>query len=148
LDQQRRDEDDQEHVGTTVFRPAHADPRLQQRTIFDEVVRPLAHESGTTAFFVVDAFRYEMGEEFFATLSDTPATTPMLWARLAELPTATEVGMNVLAPVADRGRLRPARSSSGSRRESTASPIRRVASGRCTIGSADRPAPCLPSRTS
>ncbi len=31
----------------------------------------------------------------------------MLWPRLAELPTATEVGMNVLAPVADRGRLRP-----------------------------------------
>ena len=83
------------------------DARLQQRTIFDEVVKPLAQESGTTAFFVVDAFRYEMGEELFTTLSDTPATTPMLWARLAELPTATEVGMNVLAPVADRGKLRP-----------------------------------------
>jgi len=83
------------------------DARLQQRTIFDEVVKPLTQESGTTALFVVDALRYEMGEELFATLSDTPATTPMLWARLAELPTATEVGMNVLAPVADRGRLRP-----------------------------------------
>ena len=83
------------------------DAKLQQRTIFDEVVKPLVQESGTTAFFVVDAFRYEMGAELFATLSDTPATTPMLWPRLAELPTATEVGMNVLAPVADRGRLRP-----------------------------------------
>ena len=80
---------------------------LQQRTIFDEVVKPLAQESGTTALFVVDAFRYEMGEELFATLADTPATTSQLRARLAELPTATEVGMNVLAPVADRGRLRP-----------------------------------------
>ena len=48
---------------------------LQQRTIFDEVVRPLAQESGTTAFFVVDAFRFEMGEELYATLADTPATT-------------------------------------------------------------------------
>ncbi len=87
------------------FLPAAA---FQQRTLFDEVVKPLAQESGTTAFFVVDAFRYEMGEEVYATLADTPATTPMLWARLAELPTATEVGMNVLAPVADRGKLRPA----------------------------------------
>ena len=42
------------------------------------------------------------------TLSDTPATTAMLWPRLAELPTATEVGMNVLAPVADHGRLQVA----------------------------------------
>jgi hypothetical protein len=84
---------------------------FQQRTIFDEVVKPLAQESGTTAFFVIDAFRYEMGEEVYATLADTPATTVQLRPRLAELPTATEVGMNVLAPVADRGKLRPAISS-------------------------------------
>jgi hypothetical protein len=83
------------------------DAKLQQRAVFDDVVKPLVQESGTTAFFVVDALRYEMGAELFSTLSDTPATTPMLWSRLAELPTATEVGMNVLAPVTDRGRLRP-----------------------------------------
>jgi hypothetical protein len=83
------------------------DARFQQRTIFDEVVKPLAQETGTTAFFVVDALRYEMGEELFGLFSDARATTPILWARLAELPTATEVGMNVLAPVADRGRLCP-----------------------------------------
>jgi hypothetical protein len=81
---------------------------LQQRAIFDEVVKPLALESGTTALFVVDAFRFEMGEELYATLADTPATTVQLRPRLAELPSVTEVGMNVLAPVADRGKLRPA----------------------------------------
>ena len=81
---------------------------LQQRTLFDDVVRPLTQESGLTALFVVDALRYEMGEELYRTLMDTPATTTHLRARLAELPTVTEVGMNVLAPVADRGRLRPA----------------------------------------
>ena len=53
---------------------------FQQRTIFDEVVKPLAQESGTTALFVVDAFRYEMGEEVYATLAETPATTVQLQA--------------------------------------------------------------------
>ena len=81
---------------------------LQQRTLFDEVVRPLTQDSETTALVVVDGLRFEMAEELYRAMSDTPATTPNLRARLAELPTVTEVGMNVLAPVADRGRLRPA----------------------------------------
>lgn len=77
----------------------------QQRTLFDEVVRPLTQETGTTAYFVVDALRFEMGEELYRQLADTPATTVHLKPRLAELPTVTEVGMNVLAPVAQSGRL-------------------------------------------
>lgn len=84
---------------------------MQQRTLFDEVVQPLATEPGTTALFLVDALRYEMGSELYDLLSDTPSTTAHLKARLAELPTVTEVGMNVLAPVSDRGRLRPAMAS-------------------------------------
>ena len=83
----------------------------QQRTLFDEVVRPLAQEAGTTAYFVVDALRFEMGEELYRQLEGTPATTVHLRPRLAELPTVTEVGMNVLAPVAPSGRLAPAMSS-------------------------------------
>jgi hypothetical protein len=83
------------------------EPSLQQRTLFEDVVRPLAQEPGTTALFVIDAFRFEMGEELHRALAETPATTIQLRARLAELPTVTEVGMNVLAPVADHGRLRP-----------------------------------------
>ncbi|MBK1717209.1 BREX-6 system phosphatase PglZ [Thiocystis violacea] len=83
----------------------------RQRTLFDDVVKPLTRESGTTAYFVVDAFRYEMAEELYRQLIDTPATTVTLKARLAELPTCTEVGMNVLAPVAINGELAPALSS-------------------------------------
>jgi hypothetical protein len=85
---------------------------LQQRNLFDDVVRPLCREPGPTALFVVDAFRYEMGAELHDALHEalkrTPAATVSLDARLAELPTVTEVGMNVLAPVARDGRLRPA----------------------------------------
>jgi hypothetical protein len=83
----------------------------QQRTIFDDVVKPLTQEAGTTAFFLVDAFRFEMGEELSRQFAETPATTVQLKARLAELPSVTEVGMNVLAPVASSGRLRPSLSS-------------------------------------
>lgn len=79
---------------------------LQQRGIFDEELRPLVQEGGVTAIFVVDALRYEMGAELHAALSNLSATTAELRPRLAELPTVTAVGMNVLAPVAREGRLR------------------------------------------
>ena len=95
---------------THGFLPAAS---VQQRTLFDEVVRPLTQEAGTTAYFVIDALRYEMGEELHRTLRETPATTVHLRGRLAELPTVTEVGMNVLAPVASSGRLLPAMSGTG-----------------------------------
>ncbi|MBL9099431.1 MAG: BREX-6 system phosphatase PglZ [Myxococcales bacterium] len=90
---------------THGFLPA---PALQQRTLFDDIVLRMTREPGTTALFVVDALRYEMAEELFATFDAGAATTAHLRARLAELPTVTEVGMNVLAPVAaPGGRLRP-----------------------------------------
>lgn len=81
---------------------------LQQRTLFEEVVRPLTQEPGTTALFLVDALRYEMALDLLQEWEGLPATTVSLKARLAELPTVTEVGMNVLAPVASGGRLAPA----------------------------------------
>lgn len=84
-----------------------ASASLQQRTLFDEVVKPLTQEAGTTAYFVVDALRFEMGEELYREMDGTPATTVLLKPRLAELPSVTEVGMNVLAPVAKNGRLHP-----------------------------------------
>jgi hypothetical protein len=89
---------------THGFLPAAS---LQQRTIFDDVVKPMAQEAGTTAYFMVDAFRFEMGDELYRDLADTPAATAQLKTRLAELPTVTAVGMNVLAPVVTNGRLRP-----------------------------------------
>jgi hypothetical protein len=82
-------------------------PGLQQRTLFEDVVRPMTQETGPTAYFVVDAMRFEMGVELFRELEGTAATTVLLKARLSELPSVTEVGMNVLAPVAHNGRLQP-----------------------------------------
>lgn len=86
------------------FLPAAA---LQQRHLFDDVVKPLTLDPGTTAYFVVDAMRYEMAEELRQHFASSPDTVATLSARLAELPTVTEVGMNVLAPVARKGRLQP-----------------------------------------
>ncbi len=80
---------------------------LQQRTLFDEVVRPLATGGGTTAYFMVDALRYEMAVALREGLGDTSGATTRLEARFAELPTVTSVGMNALTPVAERGRLTP-----------------------------------------
>ena len=83
------------------------DASMQQRTLFDDVVRPMAQQPGITAYFVVDALRFEMAQSLFETLKDTPATNVHLTPRLAELPSVTEVGMNVLAPVCRAGKLRP-----------------------------------------
>ena len=83
------------------------DASLQQRTLFDNVVKPLTAGEGTTAYFVVDALRYEMGQELLEAIGDTAKTDVRLDWRLAELPTVTEVGMNVLAPVAKGGKLQP-----------------------------------------
>ncbi len=80
---------------------------LQQRTLFDEVVRPMTREPGVTALLMVDALRYEMAAELYEGLKDEAATTAHLRVRLAELPTETAVGMNALAPVSVGGRLTP-----------------------------------------
>ncbi|MCX5969639.1 MAG: BREX-6 system phosphatase PglZ [Cyanobacteria bacterium] len=93
------------------------DPGLQQRQLFHEEVEPLLRnaqnrDSQRCAVFLVDALRYEMAIDLFQQLQDTPASTVQLKARLAELPTVTEVGMNVLAPVVVQGRLSPSLSSS------------------------------------
>jgi len=83
-------------------------PALQQRALFEEVVRPMTAGVGTTVLFMVDALRYEMAEELRRELGDPGATTIELRARLAELPTITAVGMNALAPVSERGKLQVA----------------------------------------
>lgn len=80
------------------------EPALMQRNLFDEVVRN--GDDGVTAYFVVDALRYEMADALRATFEGA-GTTASLSARLAELPTVTEVGMNALAPVCAGGKLRP-----------------------------------------
>ncbi len=83
-------------------------PELQQRRIFDDVVRTSVNESSITALFLIDGMRYEMAQELYDDLQGTPKTTIKLDARFAELPTITSVGMNVLAPVDSGNRLQPA----------------------------------------
>ena len=80
--------------------------RLQQRAIFDDVIVPALTDGEVTAFFMVDALRYEMAEALRPTFEGA-GTTIELSARLAELPTVTEVGMNALPPVAVGGKLSP-----------------------------------------
>jgi hypothetical protein len=72
---------------------------MQQRTLHEQVVHPLTLTSEKVAVFLIDAFRYEMATELVDELSGT-GTVVDLKPRLAELPTITSVGMNVLAPVA------------------------------------------------
>jgi hypothetical protein len=84
------------------------DSSVQQRTLFDDVVRPLVAHGEPTAVFLLDALRYEMGAALADELRTEAAVTVDLKGRLAELPTITAVGMNALAPVAREGKLEPA----------------------------------------
>ncbi len=76
----------------------------QQRTLYEQVVHPLTLTSDKVAVFVIDAFRYEMATELVEELRGG-GTVVDLKPRLAELPTITSVGMNVLAPVTQGDRL-------------------------------------------
>jgi hypothetical protein len=84
---------------------------LQQRSLYEQVVHPLTQSQGRNsqstakiAYFLIDAFRYEMATELIPELEGA-GTTITLKARYAELPTLTAVGMNVLAPASKSGRL-------------------------------------------
>ena len=83
---------------------------LQQRNIFEDVIyrSRVGYSQGTTVLFLIDAMRFEMAQELCESLRDAGSPNISLKARLAELPSVTEVGMNVLAPVCTRGRLAPA----------------------------------------
>ena len=59
------------------------------------------------AYFVVDALRFEMAQQLAEWLGKENGAKFKLRPRYAELPTLTEVGMNVLAPVSRDGRLLP-----------------------------------------
>ena len=84
-------------------------PELQQRNFFEDVIHRsmVGYSQGTTVLFLIDALRFEMAQELCESLRDAGPANIHLKARLAELPSVTEVGMNVLAPVCNRGRLSP-----------------------------------------
>ncbi len=77
----------------------------QQRTLYEQVVHPLTQKGKPVAYFMVDGLRYEMAAELAQRLNKQGLVQD-LRARLAELPSVTKVGMNVLAPVCREGRLK------------------------------------------
>jgi hypothetical protein len=89
------------------------DASFQQRTLFDDVVRPLLEAKEPTAVFLLDALRYEMATALAEELRNEASVTVDLKGRLAELPTITAVGMNAIAGVARDGKLEPAISEHG-----------------------------------
>ncbi|NMO19434.1 BREX-6 system phosphatase PglZ [Pyxidicoccus fallax] len=81
-------------------------PELRQRNLFDQAVLPLLGQDEKVALFLLDALRFEMALELRDELLGGGVQVD-LRARLAELPTVTSVGMNVLAPIERDGRLTP-----------------------------------------
>lgn len=89
----------------TSFLPPAA---LQQRSLYEQVVQPIAAEDERVAVFLIDAFRYEMATELLDDLRAVGTSVVVdLKGRLAELPTITPIGMNALAPAARNDRLTP-----------------------------------------
>lgn len=80
------------------------DTELQQRTLYEQVVHPLTQTNKKVAYFLIDAFRYEMATELIQEFEGA-GTTVTLKGRYAELPSITAVGMNILAPVTQNGRV-------------------------------------------
>lgn len=80
-------------------------PDQRQRAVYEQFVHPIIERGERVAFFMVDAMRFEIAEQLCAVFKEKKYKTT-LSARLAELPTVTEVGMNALAPVSQAGRLR------------------------------------------
>jgi hypothetical protein len=79
---------------------------MRQRSLYEDVVHPLADQGQHVAYFLVDALRFEMAQGLALELAKEKYSVH-LTPRLAELPTETAVGMNVLAPVERENRLRP-----------------------------------------
>jgi hypothetical protein len=70
--------------------------RTAATSVFDRFVAPWLKDRKKTAYFLIDAFRYELAAELLNELSGTYATT--LDAVCAQLPGTTPVGMAALMP--------------------------------------------------
>ncbi len=73
---------------------------LRQSEIFQKKLQPLLSE-GKVAYILVDALRYEMGQEFIKGLEDEFEIK--IEPAIAQPPTITEIGMAALMPGAERG---------------------------------------------
>ena len=73
---------------------------LKQQEIFKQVVSPLMGQE-RVAYILVDAFRYEMAQEFLQIIGAEFETT--LQPALGMIPSITEIGMAALMPGAEKG---------------------------------------------
>ncbi|MEJ5330223.1 MAG: PglZ domain-containing protein [Desulfobaccales bacterium] len=74
---------------------------LSQRNIYQQQVFPRLLDREKTAYVLVDALRYEMGQELAEGLQEEFEVT--LTPAIAQLPTVTPVGMAALMPEAEKG---------------------------------------------
>jgi hypothetical protein len=79
----------------------HIQGFLHQSEIFKTHVEPLLRDKEKTAYVLVDALRYEMGEELVDGLQDEFEV--FLEPGIAQTPTITTVGMAALMPEAENG---------------------------------------------
>ena len=80
---------------------------MAQRSFFARIVEPHLKAGRKTALLLVDALRYELGEELAVLLSGYANDMKIISPMLAELPTITAVGMNALMPAMRDGVLEP-----------------------------------------
>jgi hypothetical protein len=80
-------------------------PEYRQREFHARDVAPLSARHPVAVFYI-DAFRYELGVNLMEKLMQLPGNTTIR-SCLAELPTVTAVGMNVLVPHPSNGALTP-----------------------------------------
>jgi PglZ domain len=73
----------------------------QQDRVYSDRVAPALREGRRTAYFLVDALRYEMGRELGQSLEEEFDAN--VFPVLAQPPTVTEVGMAALLPDAEKG---------------------------------------------
>jgi hypothetical protein len=85
---------------------------LQQRYFFTNWVKPALQKKKKTAVFFVDALRYELGKELMEALQSL-CSKQNIAGMLAELPTITAVGMNVLVPVVKDSKIAPIHDNNG-----------------------------------
>lgn len=79
----------------------HVEGLAQQDRVFADRVAPALREGRRTAYFLVDALRFEMGSELAQGVDKEFDVS--VFPTLAQAPTVTEVGMAALMPDADKG---------------------------------------------
>lgn len=74
---------------------------VDQKTVYKSFIESCLNKKQKTAYFLVDALRYEMGRELIEGLEGDFSVE--IQPGIAQLPTVTEIGMACLLPEAEKG---------------------------------------------